>query len=419
MVSLRFAQLCRPPPGELAGGLAFPGSASSTPVSYTRFRPAARDGAHQRSGFLCLRAMLRTARSAGPGLWYPRRRFRMRIRSPAAIWVLGLASLLFAARAGVAYRFFAGWNGDGSASVWASRWDESALPAKFRLLENDLAGRGLSDRFLRSIIEEAFAQWNRIPTSTFRAELAQQPVAADRPGWSGVSEIGFATDIPEYAAGNASVFDGPAGVSECDIRLHPSNLPSSEDGIRSWLLRVVTHELGHCLGLSHSEQYPVSDWFPEAPSAFSPPPVMAYAWTFGSQLAEDDRVGASLLYPTPAFTRSRGAVGGRVMREEGPASFVYIQAFRAGTPPEAGPGSFTEYDGQFVLEGLRPGPTLLWMHPVLVTGGEDPHGLGGRVSASEGRTAVQDQWRWVTVTAGETTIVPDIVAATGRLAASP
>ena len=339
----------------------------------------------------------------------------------ATVWVLGVASLLLAARAGVAYRFFSGWNGDGSASVWARSWDESALPAKFRLTANHRAGRGLPDRFLRSTVEEAFAQWNQIPTSTFRAELAQQPVTDDRPGRNGVSEVAFTTDKQASGLGTASLFDGPAGISECDIRLHLPDLSSNEDAFRPGVVSLLVHELGHCLGLAHSEQYPISDWFPEAPSAFSPPPAMAYAWwwTTGLRLAEDDRVGASLLYPTPAFTRSRGAVGGRVMREEGPASFVYIQAFRAGTPPEAGPGSFTDDDGQFLLEGLRPGPTLLWMHPVLVTGGEDPHGLSDRVSASEGRTAVQDQWRWVTVTAGQTTMVPDIVAATGRLAAPP
>ena len=231
--------------------------------------------------------------------------------------------------------------------MWARSWDESALPAKFRLTANHRAGRGLPDRFLRSTVEEAFAQWNQIPTSTFRAELAQQPVTDDRPGRNGVSEVAFTTDKQASGLGTASLFDGPAGISECDIRLHLPDLSSNEDAFRPGVVSLLVHELGHCLGLAHSEQYPISDWFPEAPSAFSPPPAMAYAWwwTTGLRLAEDDRVGASLLYPTPAFTRSRGAVGGRVMREEGPASFVYIQAFRAGTPPEAGPGSFTDDAG--------------------------------------------------------------------------
>ena len=47
--------------------------------SATRFRPAPRDGAHQRSGFLCLRAMLRTAlagREGGRGKRRERRDLR-------------------------------------------------------------------------------------------------------------------------------------------------------------------------------------------------------------------------------------------------------------------------------------------------------------------------------------------------------
>ena len=336
------------------------------------------------------------------------------------MFALVFSSLLLAGQTGVAYRFFGTWNQFSSPSArWAARWDESALPAKFRLLENDLVPREWSGPFLRSTIEEAFAHWNAIPTSTFRVELEDEPVIADRPGQVAVSEIGFATDVHVSAAGFAEISSGPSGIFACDIRLQPREGLSSEDAIPPWLVHVVMHELGHCLGLSHSEQYPVSDWYHEAPSAYFPPPVMAYAWTAEPRLAEDDRVGASLLYPTPAFSRSRGAIGGRVVVGDQPAGYVYVQAFRAGVPPAVGPGAFADASGEFLLEGLQPGPTLLWMHPVLIITSLSPHGLGDRVSASEGRMAIQDQWRWVTVTAGETTIVPDIVAATGRRAAPP
>ena len=35
-----------------------------------------------------------------------------------------------------------------------------------------------------------------------------------------------------------------------------------------------------------------------------------------------------------------------------------------------GPHTFTDAHGQFVLEGLRPGRTMLWIHPYLVPAGK-------------------------------------------------
>ena len=62
---------------------------------------------------------------------------------------------------------------------------------QFRLLENDVLPLGWSERFLRSAIEEGFAVWNRVSTSTFRAELRHEVLVANR-RTPGINEIGFA-----------------------------------------------------------------------------------------------------------------------------------------------------------------------------------------------------------------------------------
>ena len=341
----------------------------------------------------------------------------MRVRR-AAICVLGVVSLLLVAEAGVAYRFFDSWDVDEiPPSAWAPRWNESDFPLKFRLLENDQLPRGWSERFLRSVVEEGFDTWNSVSTTTVRVELEEEPLLADRTEADGIHEIGFSSHLEGYGrVATTEIYASRAGVFyECDIPLRPEGWGAHRASVRSWLKYVVIHELGHCLGLHHSEEYPISDWAPDVPSTFFPPPAMAYAWASTPELAEDDRIGVSLLYPTRRFTRSVGSVGGRVSVDGEPARFVYVQSFRAQTIPEAGPGTFTDGNGEFFLEGLEPGRVLLWMHPIVGGGGSaHPKFLRLGAAAAQGRSAVQDQWRWVTVEAGETQIIPDIVAVTGR-----
>ena len=142
---------------------------------------------------------------------------------------------------------------------------------------------------------------------------------------------------------------------------------------------------------------------------------MAHSWTAVPELAEDDRAGLTLLYPTLFAGLSHGAVAGRVVLEGAPVRFAYVQALRTGIPTGAGPGTFTDENGEFLLEGLQPGSWLLWMHPLLIThSNPHPRLVLQAPAASHGRTAIRDQWRWVTATAGDTLVIPDIEAVRGR-----
>ena len=338
-----------------------------------------------------------------------------------SVLVLG-AALFLPARPGTAYRYFGAQGFRIPSAEFAYRWDEADFPLRFRLLENTLEPREWSPGFLRSVIEEAFEAWSGFATSTARVELVPEPLAGDQTGEQGIHQIGFSSTLEGFHrfAQTEIFIRRSEGIYECDIPLHPELWETYEGEARPWLLFVVMHELGHCLGLAHTEQYPMSDWVAGVPDTFWPPPLMAYSWFPFPALAEDDRVGVSLLYPTSSFTRSTGSVGGRVVLEGGPARFVYVQALQVGAQTAAGPGAFTDANGEFLLEGLAPGPVLLWMHPLLVTvANPHPRLLSGGAAASDGDAAVLDQWRWVTVTAGETLVIPDIVAASGRRSGPP
>ena len=66
----------------------------------------------------------------------------------------------------------------------------------------------------------------------------------------------------------------------------------------------------------------------------------------------------------------------------------------------------TDEDGRFLIEGLRPGPVMLWFHPSVIPGA---HQFVGEFAFW-----FQDQWLFAEVTAGETTEVPAIALRRGR-----
>ena len=293
-----------------------------------------------------------------------------------------------------AYRFWARNQFDLVASGGAVKWEDHAFPIPFRILENDSFPSILSEEIWREGIRRGFAAWEDVPTSRVRLRLEDASLPSNRsPDRNGINSIGFSASEDWTGAFAMLVFEG-GSIVECDITVSPTSWTGLPDDIGTQELlararRLTLHEVGHCLGLGHSAANPMWRAWPEAPTEwapsvtggdapegvrnFFPNPKMAYANSYGYPgLHPDDITGISLLYPAPGFLESTGTVRGRILFSDGsPASFAVVSSVEARTPDHPfGPHTFTDAHGQFVLEGLRPGRTMLWIHPYLVPAGK-------------------------------------------------
>lgn len=300
----------------------------------------------------------------------------------------------------------------------ARRWADDAWPVRYRILENaNLEGNGNfeSAAAWREFLAAAMGQWNAVETAEIALELeeatAEQDAGIDA---DGINTIGFSSVFAEEevpAAGFASWDFSGGELQSCDVELNPEVFRT---GARQYRLdrmtALVLHEIGHCLGLLHTVVMPMpfySELTEVDLAGFYPDPTMSYGRD-GPFLMPDDEIAVSLLYPAPGFRASTGSLSGTIRFEGGgPARFAYVQAVEVGEEEaRAGPGAFADGEGVFLLEGVRPGPVLLWIHPMLI--------LGAHFFPGEWALSFQDQWLWAEVTAGGVTEVPEVSVFRGR-----
>ena len=357
-------------------------------------------------------------------------------------WFFGAAVLIGAglpARPGETYRFFqqlGDWN-EVTSAAGARVWDAGDLPLRFRMLENENIpeGEGLDADTWREINRESIAAWVDVPTSAIELVLEEEAMPADQASDAdGINTIGFSSYegfVDGWFSGFARSVREDGKQVGCDIEISPYYFdrspvdePEQERRIVPDLYGIMTHEMGHCLGLAHTALNPMwlgrpepSDWepgvLPEGIATFQPHPIMSYGSSFRSpDLTPDDIHAVTLAYPAPGFLASRGAIGGRVVFPSGdPVPLAYVQTVDySGVTAAFGPGAFTDRRGQFMLEGMRPGPLHLWVRPLIAS---RAHGTL-ELAMEAGSLDLVDRQRWFRVRAGEVTLVPEIVVERGR-----
>ena len=100
---------------------------------------------------------------------------------------------------------------------------------------------------------------------------------------------------------------------------------------------------------------------------------------YAPELTADDRIGASLLRPDPAWSARVGSISGTLQMEGEPVPYSAVWAVRRdGGEARYTVGTFSDLEGRFKIEGLEAGDYTLWAHGVVVLRGILLAGRWGR-----------------------------------------
>lgn len=286
------------------------------------------------------------------------------------------------------------------------RWAE--MPIRFHPDRGDL-GRIDNATALR-LVDEAFAVWTSVPTASISVQSAGSlpedvtvrnyrrywdvcgdgltPIIFDHDGHiidaivgpvRGARLRGLTSRCAVYATGEiregAIVINGRyySGLTRDAL---------STDAIED-LRELLVHEIGHLLGLAHAQTNAVDAAGRLDPNA--PDLPMMFALPHRGRITKlhlDDEAALSVLYPSPSFSTTRGAIAGRVLAHDGQSAqagvhvvardlldprvnaagalsgaYFWPTAPGDGTPPAA-------LEAHYEIAGLPPGLYTLHIEPI-------------------------------------------------------
>ena len=248
------------------------------------------------------------------------------------------------------------------------KWDRMPI----RWFVTDRSVPGVPSTELQAATARAFATWQRVPTASLSSQFVGFTGALPFDD-DGLSVIGFDFELDDLVLGETGflvdVLDGE--IVEADILINSAFQWSTAPGgdpLRFDLESVVTHEVGHFLGLGHSALGETELRADGTRRVIASGAVM-FPISFGRgtirdrELQPDDMAGISDLYPTPEFGDETGIARGRVVRGTAGVIGAHVTAFH----PETGDlvSTFTlNESGEFEIAGLRPGPHVIRVEPL-------------------------------------------------------
>lgn len=212
----------------------------------------------------------------------------------------------------------------------------------------------IDETTINQIIQNSIAQWNG------KSRINLLTSATIGTNQNGLNEIYFSDD--------PSIFNGPGVASvtlitfkentseilESDIVINSSIQFNSVSMSTLYLGNVLTHELGHLVGLSHSQVHSSS---------------MFYQLSLGQhQLENDDKAGIYSLYPKANLNKT--SLSGKIVGGKSLISVfgAHVEAISESTGKVMA-SSFSDFDGTFKIDGLNKNENyFLYTSPMSKTG---------------------------------------------------
>jgi hypothetical protein len=255
------------------------------------------------------------------------------------------------------------------AGIVAVKWNQ--LPIRYFITNRDVPGVTAVD--LQAALQHAFDTWNTVPTaslsSAFVGFTSAEPGVDD-----GMSVIGFRArpELDRILAETTFQVDSLTGtLIESDIFINSSfnwSVAPGGEPLKYDVQSIVTHEVGHLHGLSHSalgetELRPDGTHHVLAKDAVMFPIAYPAGNIADRALKADDIAGISDIYPTAAFLRQTGQIGGRVTQNGVGVFGAHIVAFNPVTGALVG-GFSLDAGGHFTISGLTPGLYVVRAEPL-------------------------------------------------------
>jgi hypothetical protein len=256
-------------------------------------------------------------------------------------------------------------------SVVALKW--KAFPVSYMVTNRSVPG--VTAQQFQAATDTAFNTWTSVPNTAFSTRFVGL-TSIDPSTASGQTVLGFEPHpADDRVLGQTTwEFDSSGNPVASHIWLNSAAIftwsvaPSGEAG-RFDVQSIMTHEIGHLFGLSHSALGETTlnttsgGRSINGKAAVMFPIAYPSANTLDRTLKPDDVAGIADLYGTPVFRQQTGQISGRVTLSGAGVFGAHIFAFNQRTGTLVG-GFSLDNQGTFVISGLEPGLYLVRAEPL-------------------------------------------------------